>query len=301
MHKILKGMKKMKVSPVTGGPPEAEEEQRWLETAEIVKDRIGMSPTNVKMELTNPQVVAPIMDKAPKKEIPALLMKTVQDIDKDRLMGKRLAMNITRRTRGLITPDVQPTPSFPVVTVSKRTPIIKKLANSLNPFTPAREGEGQNSLRYTPGTELTESRPYNPQELSELRREYAQNGMKDATFIVRLWEKGADTVMLHEQEMRKIRNIIENPSIFEALEHCLDTSRGDTHPLLDWVTAAWRYAFPSLDLTQFETAGKWSTYQEAINTCRKLGILWFIYNQAPTPQAAPLTPAFKCLLISRAW
>lgn len=57
--------------------------------------------------------------------------------------------------------------------------------------------------------------------------------MKDATWIVKLWEKGADTVMLTEHEMRKIRNIVENPSIAEALEHCLNVSQDDTQPLLD--------------------------------------------------------------------
>ncbi|EDL39382.1 mCG148382 [Mus musculus] len=32
----------------------------------------------------------------------------------------------------------------------------------------------------------------------------------------------------------------ENPTVSEALEHELDSSRGDTHSLLDWIAAAWR-------------------------------------------------------------
>jgi hypothetical protein len=44
--------------------------------------------------------------------------------------------------------------------------------------------------------------------------------------------------------------------VFDALESILDSPEGDMHPLLDWITAAWRYAFPSLDLTQFEASAK---------------------------------------------
>ena len=97
-------------------------------------------------------------------------------------------------------------------------------------------GDGPNIEDTAPhrGEWVEELRPFTPGELSELRREYAQNGMKDATWIVKLWEKGADTVMLTEHEMRKIRNIVENPSIAEAIEHCLNISQDDTHqPLLD--------------------------------------------------------------------
>ena len=124
--------------------------------------------------------------------------------------------------------------------------------------------------------------------------------MKDATWIMKLWGKGADTVMLTEHEMRKIRNIVENPSIAEALEHCLNVSQDDTQPLLDWITAAWRHAFPTMDLTQFEAAGKWMTYQEGIQLARKLGILYFIDNETNTPQAAPLIPQFKKIIIKKA-
>ena len=136
--------------------------------------------------------------------------------------------------------------------------------------------------------------------MSDLRKDFAQNGATDAQYMVRLWEKGADTILLHSTEMNRIKGIIENPSVFEALQQTLETAAGDTHPLLDWITAAWRLAFPSLDLTQFETSAKWHTYSEAINICRKLGVLWHIYNQAPTPQAAPMTPAFIRVVIKGA-
>ena len=71
-------------------------------------------------------------------------------------------------------------------------------------------------------------------------------------------------------------------SVVNALEHVLVSSQGDTHPLLDWITEAWRHAFPSLDLTQFEASAKWNNLQEAIQLARKLGAFYFIYNQEST-------------------
>lgn len=43
----------------------------------------------------------------------------------------------------------------------------------------------------------------------------------------------------------------------------LDIDRGETLPLLDWVTAAWRQAFHTLDLTQFKAEGQWKYMKEA--------------------------------------
>lgn len=81
----------------------------------------------------------------------------------------------------------------------------------------------------------TEMRPYAPQETDQLRCKYAQNGMEDASCRVKLWEKGADTVLLSELEMRKSKNGIDNPAVCEAFEQVLHTAQGDAPPLLDWI------------------------------------------------------------------
>lgn len=60
-----------------------------------------------------------------------------------------------------------------------------------------------------------EMRPCTPQELSQLRQERARNGMKAASHMIKLWGKGADSVMLSELEMRKIEDTVENPAVRE--------------------------------------------------------------------------------------
>ena len=57
--------------------------------------------------------------------------------------------------------------------------------------------------------------------------------------------KGADTIMLSELEMRKIKKRVENPAVYETLLQVQDTARGDVYCLLDWITVAWRCAFSS--------------------------------------------------------
>nr|XP_045010332.1 THUMP domain-containing protein 1-like [Jaculus jaculus] len=64
-----------------------------------------MEPINIDLDLINPERVKPFVESVSKKQVPAVLMKTVQDLDKDRLMGKRLAMNIVKKQMDLINPS----------------------------------------------------------------------------------------------------------------------------------------------------------------------------------------------------
>lgn len=282
MKRLIQKFSKVKISPVTGKEVEDEVEANWYDVGKKVKGKAGMAPITFGGPLTTPIAVEKCLEKCKKNQTPAVLMKTVQDIDRDRIMGKRLAMNITQK-KGKS--QKKKWPSFPVSTRITKTP--SSGGSKFNPFMDDKE-------------ETLEQRAFNQTELSDLRRDFAQNGAKDAEYMCRLWEKGADTIMLSDQEMKRIRNIVENPAVAEALEHVIETARGDTHPLLDWITAAWRVAYPNLDLTQFETAGQWQTYTQAIRQARKLGILYFIYNEVPTPQAAPLIPQFKRILLKGA-
>ena len=91
-----------------------------------------MKEIKLKIELTDPDTVTAVIEKAPKKEVSALLMKTVQDVDKDRIMGKKLALNMVRKHRDLASPS-DPTYSFRVVTNTKRTPIRNAINRLITP------------------------------------------------------------------------------------------------------------------------------------------------------------------------
>lgn len=294
MLALTKKFKKLKVHPVTGKEAQTEEELKWENAAQAVKGKIGMKPVDISHLLTDPDVVQNTVEQVKKDQVPGVIMKAVQDIDKDRIMEKRLALNVAK-SRGSQINSPGPAVSLPIVTIHKKTP-------KFDLKTPQKGASG-GTFPPPPiyeGMEKEESRPFTQTELSDLSKQFAQNGTKDASYMVKLWEQGADTVMLHEKEMRRIKNIIENPTIYEALEQVLEASRGETKPLLDWLTSAWRFAFPTLDLTQFEAAGKWVTYQDAISPTRKLGILYYIYNEVETPQASTMIPGFAKIILKGA-
>jgi hypothetical protein len=71
----------------------------------------------------------------------------------------------------------------------------------------------------------------------------------------------------------------------KSLEQILDIARGETCPLLDWVTGLGRQAFPTLYLTQFKAEEQWKTMKEAIELARKMGIIYLIYHDRSTAQA----------------
>lgn len=289
--KVLKSLKnltlglreKKRKSPVTGNIVSDPTEENWLDASLQVKGKLGMTPIKINQDITKPETFIDIGQGCSKSQMPALMMKTIQDIDRDRMFGKSLALeHIRRRQGGLDQPSQE---AYPVTTQIKRTPI-----RNSNPFSPG----GPSSIQ------VDESRPYNQTEISDIRNQYAQRGSKDAEYLCRLWEKGADTIMLTEGEMRTLKNVIENPSVLEALEILLEKSKGITRPLLDWITAAWRLAFPTLDLTTLESQARWNSWDEAMRICKKLGILYFVYHSITTPLAAPMTPAFRKILVKGA-
>jgi hypothetical protein len=55
-------------------------------------------------------------------------------------------------------------------------------------------------------------RPYTLQEISQFSQIYAQNGIKNASYMIKLWEKEADTIMLSQLEMRKNQEYFRKPS-----------------------------------------------------------------------------------------
>ena len=101
-------------------------------------------------------------------------MKTIVDLDEDQLMGKRLTMNVTKRLK-----DSNPlknaletglVPSLPVTASWLQTPV-------------------KGFKHAGPMEVIMETREYTSQELNELRKDYAQNNMKDAPYIVKLGER----------------------------------------------------------------------------------------------------------------
>lgn len=71
-------------------------ERGWQDINCNVKNKTKYKEVKIDIPLAVPQQVEPVIERASQKKLPSILMKTIADIDKDRLMGKRLVMNITK-------------------------------------------------------------------------------------------------------------------------------------------------------------------------------------------------------------
>lgn len=121
--------------------------------------------------MTAPPQVGPIIERTKQKEVPGILVKTIVDLVKDRLMAKRLAMYITKQWKDF-NPFKNALESGPVLSL---------------PLTASRlQTPGRGSGDTGPMEVIMETRVYAPQEPNELRKDYAQKGMKDASYIVKL-------------------------------------------------------------------------------------------------------------------
>lgn len=90
----------------------------WQDTNHIVKNVIKCKKVKIHNPLTRPKQVETIMERTAQKEVLSTLIKTIADSNKDRLLGKILAMNITKKWRD------GPVPSFPETTCQFQTPIM---------------------------------------------------------------------------------------------------------------------------------------------------------------------------------
>lgn len=86
-------MKKIKLEDEEAS---ASVERTWQDTNCIVKTKTKFKEVKIDIPLAAPQQVEPTIERASQKEIPSVLMKTIVDLDRDKLMGKRLAMNPTK-------------------------------------------------------------------------------------------------------------------------------------------------------------------------------------------------------------
>ena len=161
-------MKKIKLEDEEAS---ASVERTWQDTNCIVKTKTKFKEVKIDIPLAAPQQVEPTIERASQKEIPSVLMKTIVDLDEDQLMGKRLTMNVTKRLK-----DSNPL----------KNALETGLVPSLPVTVPRLQTPGRGSGDTGPMEVIMETRVYAPQEPNELRKDYAQKGMKDASYIVKL-------------------------------------------------------------------------------------------------------------------
>lgn len=274
MANLISAFKRLKIKEDPAGlkPQSPWRNSERIVQGKFVKYRKG---TDVQIPLSNPENVEPILARADKKEIPGILMKVIDDIHQDRMRGKRLVKEAIQNARS--------------------PAIVNQLSKIADPVsvtktnTPAR---GWNDK-----TEVIETRELNRQELAQARIDYRQGNMSDADYMVHLYQGGARSLRLNNEELGQLALTPENPNLHDALQVVQESVIG-TFSLWTWMCMAWRHAFPIIDLEQFQDKVRWQTPEEGLKMVKKIGTLLCIYDDhADHPLRHPLNKTLKRLIL----
>ena len=172
----------------TDHPEEPRPQSPWRQCEKIVQEKFPKynKGTEINIPPSAPEVVQPILARATRKEIPALLCKVISDVDNDRLQGKRLAKTVLEKVK-----------------VFTNNPFLKELEEQMS-------GSWDQSLQSLPvsaerktrpagregaerGIRRIETRNMTRAELQQFRTDFAQKETKDVEYMLKLWNKGANS------------------------------------------------------------------------------------------------------------
>ncbi|XP_071467816.1 uncharacterized protein [Marmota flaviventris] len=185
---VIKGFRqKCRIGELKLEQKELKSQSPWRGIERIVQAKMPefQKGTTVEVTLSNPQTVQPIMERADKKEIPGILCKIIDDIDDDRLRGKRLVKEALKNGSNnpflkdildqLEAPDKA---SMPVSVIKTSTP-----------------GRGRPD-----GLEqVIETRDLTRPEMVQLRQDFSQKGQTDGDFLFTIHSKGGESIRLADK------------------------------------------------------------------------------------------------------
>lgn len=127
-----------------------------------------------------------------------------------------------------------------------------------------------------------------------MRTDISQKDLADAEWLLHIWDKGANTIMLAGTEMRQISAITEQSQLNAQLFAITQASPTGILTLWDWIAEAWRATYPAVDLTSLGDGLHWKDTAQAIKVTRKLAILAMIHNKnINTPMQVTTSNAIK--------
>lgn len=210
----------------------------WRNIEKVVQDKFPECRKGTKLNdlLIDPEKVQPLLETPHRKEVPAILCKVSDDVNNDRLKGKRLVREAIGKSKNL----------FLQMALAEA---YQDSGNNMAQCNPVTIIKISTPMR-TPGEGVQirdiETREYSRQELTSLRNDCAQNGLNDAKWLLKLWNKGMYGIRLSNQEMKNLNLSIDQPNVAEALQFYLETEN-TVRTVFEWIAMAWIQAFPVLD------------------------------------------------------
>ena len=123
------------------------------------------------------------------------------------------------------------------------------------------------------------ARPYTSSELMDLVQRFRQ-GPKESipTWLLRLWDSGAETVIVSGPELSKLATITVHPALRQRL-YVAGQFPDDNHSIIEWIMAACRAIWPNKSDLPINSS-LWNTMEDLQNYIRELGMREAIYEEA---------------------
>lgn len=212
----------------------------------------------------NPETLIPVIERAEGKEVVPILLNTIHNLYQDNMKGKDLARKVVAQYS-----------SKPAVVRKK---IIKK--------EPGNED-----------SEIIEFQSFTRQEMNELRGLLLKAELTDVDWLLKIYEKGGNTLVVSGDELIQVLDAVEIPKLRSTLQKIIEEEgRQKVQSIWQWVAQAWRLTFPTVDFSSSQFSKPWFDWVQLQQLLRKLTLLNGIYQDVEPWESTNVDGILRCLI-----
>lgn len=143
-------------------------------------------------------------------------------------------------------------------------------------------------------------RPYTPAELMDMVQQFWQKPKESvATWLLRLWDSGAERVMVKGLEISKLATMTVHPALRQRLYAGIQYTN-ENHSVITWLMAACHVVWPNKSDIPLNT-GLWSSMEDLQNYIRELGVRQVIYEDSfESPDTVRFLAGMRDLILQQA-
>lgn len=141
------------------------------------------------------------------------------------------------------------------------------------------------------------ARPYTPTELMDLVQRFRQRPRESVpAWLLRLWDSGADSVLVSGPEVSKLATITVHPALRQRL-YAGTQFPEENHSIVEWIMAACRMVWTNKTDMPVNT-GMWSSMEDLQNYIRELGMREAIYEDTfDSPDMVKFSAGMRDLIL----
>lgn len=132
--------------------------------------------------------------------------------------------------------------------------------------------------------------------MNELRGLMNKGDKADVDWLVNMYDKGGETLLVSSEELKQVLDTIQAPKLRRELE-ILENSPAVVKSIWRWISEAWMKAFPHVDFSASQFTKPWHTLAQLQTQLRKLTLLNGIYYPLENPwEVGNVEGIVRCLI-----